>query len=88
MLTVAYPWLSFAMASCYYLALGAWLCDSALVLYQWCTMDLGHNRSVSTLILGVGFGFVDRFVPYMLGSGNPFATLVVLLLWIVLVFKL
>ena len=86
-MTVAYPWLSFAMASCYYLALGAWFGDSASSLYQWCTMDLGYNRTVSRLILGVAFGFVDRIVPYTLGSGKTFATLVVLLLWIVLVVK-
>lgn len=79
-MAVAYPGLSFAIASSYYLLLCAWFLDDAAILYRWCT-EVVRYHMMSKPILGVTRECVRRAVPYTLVLGKPFVTFVVLLLW-------
>ncbi len=76
-MTATYPWLSFAMAACYYLALSAWAVPFAVSLYRYCTMvTLFYKRKAFDLIMLLS----HMAIPYTLGSRKPFATLLLALL--------
>lgn len=61
----AYPWLSFAMASCCYLALFAWFVDSVSALYRGGTLGFDYDQTVSDLMVGVIFGCLHRAIPFI-----------------------
>lgn len=78
-----YPWLSGIMAACYYFALAVWLGELLVSLYHYCVVDFAVKRSVSALTLAALSWALDRAVPYTLGQGWRFATLLVLILLVV-----
>lgn len=82
-MTAAYPWLCFAMASCYYLAVSSWFLDYAHYVYKWYTMGSKYNIAKSEQILGVIFYCLQIAVPYTVGLGKRFSILFVILLWFV-----
>ncbi|CAD6580757.1 MAG: hypothetical protein ASARMPRED_000315 [Alectoria sarmentosa] len=81
-MSAAYPWLSFAMASCYHLPLSAWSVQSTLSLYQRYTVDFGYDGTVSYLIFWVVVVCFHTAVTYTLGGGGKRSAVVkALLLW-------
>ena len=85
-MTATYPWLSFAMATCYYVALSAWAVALAASVYQYCNISIRYFVRVYDMIVGLILGLSTMVVAYTLGRGNSFATLVTILLWAVLLF--
>ena len=82
--TAQYPWLSTLMASGYYIALAIWLSDYASSLYLWSKVDLRFGRSASLTFLVALMHILTGVVPYCLGRGKRFPTLLVLVLWVLL----
>lgn len=71
---VPYPWLSFGMALCYFLAVSTWLATLMYFIYKACTVG----------IIAAIWGCLIAAIPYTIGLGKPFATIVLLFPWLVL----
>lgn len=82
--TAQYPWLSSFMASGYWIALAIWLYEYASSLYDWGVTYHHFRESVSVVILIALMHILMGVVPYSLGRGKRFPTLLVLVLLVLL----
>ena len=83
-IAAAYLLLSFFMVLCYYSAIATWFVELASWVYKPWIMELRWHRAVPYLLSGAIRGFLHSAIPYTLGLGKPFATTVLLFLWLAL----
>lgn len=73
------------MASGYWIALAIYFGFFAWSVYRWCMSDIRlFGKPVSVVLLDPLLIIITLAVPYTLGRGKRFPTLMVLVLWVAL----